>query len=124
MGFPVIGESLEFLSSGWKGHPEKFIYERIVRYTSQVFNTSIIGEPTIMFCGAACNKFLFSNENKLVMSWWPDNVYKVFPSTLQTNSKEEAKKLTLMLPQFLNAQALQRYIGIMDSIAQRHFASE
>ncbi|KAK7374601.1 hypothetical protein VNO80_08034 [Phaseolus coccineus] len=124
MGFPVIGESIEFLSSGWKGHPEKFIYERIAKYSSKVFKTSIFGEKTVMLCGAACNKFLFSNENKLVVTWWPDNVNKIFPSSLETSSKVEAKKLRHMLPQFLSAQALQRYIGIMDTIAQRHFALE
>ncbi|QCE12636.1 Cytochrome P450 [Vigna unguiculata] len=124
MGFPVIGESIEFLSLGWKGHPEKFIYERMAKYSSKVFKTSLFGERTVMVCGAACNKFLFSNENKLVMSWWPDNVNKIFPSSLETNSKVEAKKLRHMLPQFLSAQALQRYIGIMDTVAQRHFALE
>ncbi|CAJ1831339.1 unnamed protein product [Sphenostylis stenocarpa] len=124
MGFPVIGESMEFLSLGWKGHPEKFIYERMAKYSSEVFKTSIFGESTVMLCGATCNKFLFSNENKLVVSWWPDNVNKIFPSSSLTSSKVEAKKLRHMLPQFLSAQALQRYIGIMDTVAQKHFALE
>ena len=123
MGYPMIGESLEFLSAGWKGHPEKFIFDRIIKYSSEVFKTSLLGEPTVVFCGAACNKFLFSNENKLVTSWWPDNVYKIFPSTLQTNSKEEAKKMRMLLPQFFKPEALQRYVGITDIIAQRHFGS-
>ncbi|XP_059636808.1 beta-amyrin 28-monooxygenase-like [Cornus florida] len=122
-GWPVIGESLEFLSTGWKGHPEKFIFDRMAKYSSQVFKTSLLGEPAAVFCGAACNKFLFSNENKLVQAWWPDSVDKVFPSSTQTSSKEEAIKMRKMLPNFLKPEALQRYIGIMDTIAQRHFAS-
>ncbi|KAJ1421483.1 Cytochrome P450 [Sesbania bispinosa] len=89
IGFPVIGESLAFLSTGWKGYPEKFIYERIAKYSSKVFKTSLFGEP--MF---------------------------------ETSSKVESKKMRSMLPQYLNAKALQRYVGIMDVIAQRHFASE
>ncbi|XP_068489340.1 beta-amyrin 28-monooxygenase-like [Phaseolus vulgaris] len=124
MGFPAIGESIEYLSLGWKGHPEKFIYERMAKYSSKVFKTSLFGESTVMLCEAECNKFLFSNENKLVVSWWPDNVNKIFPSSLETSSKVEAKKLRQMLPQFLSAQALQGYVGIMDTVAQRHFASE
>ncbi|KAJ1421482.1 Cytochrome P450 [Sesbania bispinosa] len=67
---------------------------------------------------------LFSNENKHVMAWWPDNVNKIFPSSVETSSKVEAKKMRSMLPQYLNAKALQRYVGIMDIIAQRHFVSE
>ncbi|XP_014496462.1 beta-amyrin 28-oxidase [Vigna radiata var. radiata] len=121
MGFPVVGESIEFISLWWKGNPEKFIYERMSKYSSKVFKTSIFGENTVMVCGTACNKFLFSNENKLVASWWPDNVNKIFPEAVE-NSKVEAKKLRNILPQFLGAQALQRYISVMDTIAQRHFA--
>lgn len=123
-GFPVIGESLEFLSAGRKGLPEKFFSDRMTEYSSKVFKTSILGEPTVIFCGAACNKFLFSNENKHVISWWPENVKKLFPTNIQTNSKEEAKKLRNILPQFLSAKAIQRYVGIMDTVAQRHFALE
>ncbi|XP_028805119.1 beta-amyrin 28-monooxygenase-like [Neltuma alba] len=123
IGYPVIGESLEFLSTGWKGHPEKFIFDRMHRFSSHIFKTSILGEPAAVLCGPSCNKFLFSNENKLVTAWWPDSVNKVFPTSLQTNSKEEAKKMRKLLPQFLKPEALQRYIGIMDGLAQRHFAS-
>ncbi|XP_021278523.1 beta-amyrin 28-oxidase [Herrania umbratica] len=122
-GLPLVGESLEFLSTGWKGHPEKFIFDRIAKYSSQVFKTNLLGEPAAVFCGAAGNKFLFSNENKLVTAWWPSSVDKIFPSSLQTSSKEESKKMRKLLPQFLKPEALQRYIGIMDTIAQRHFAS-
>ncbi|KAJ1438039.1 Cytochrome P450 [Sesbania bispinosa] len=94
MGYPVIGESLEFLSTGWKGHPEKFIFDRMIKYSTELFKTSLLGEPAV-----------------------------VFPTSLQTNSKEESKKMRKLLPQFLKPEALQRYVGIMDSIAQRHFGS-
>lgn len=123
-GWPLLGETLEFLSTGWRGHPEKFVYDRMVKYSQECFKTNILGEPVAIVCGATGNKFLFSNENKLVTAWWPDSVNKVFPTSLQTNSKEEAKKMRKLLPQFLKAEALQRYIGIMDTFAQRHFANE
>ncbi|XP_057958888.1 beta-amyrin 28-monooxygenase-like [Malania oleifera] len=120
-GLPFIGESLEFLSTGRKGHPEKFIYDRMARFSSQVFKTSLLGESTAVFCGTAGNKFLFSNENKLVTVWWPNSVNKIFPSSQQNSSKEESKKMRKLLLGFLKPEALQRYIGIMDTIAQRHF---
>ncbi|XP_057768167.1 beta-amyrin 28-monooxygenase-like [Salvia miltiorrhiza] len=122
-GWPVVGESLEFLSTGWKGHPEKFIFDRIARYSSSVFRTHLLGERAAVFCGAAGNKFLFSNENKLVRAWWPASVDKVFPSSsASSSSQEEAIKMRRMLPNFFKPEALQRYVGIMDHIAQRHFA--
>ncbi|KAM7477442.1 hypothetical protein LguiA_025655 [Lonicera macranthoides] len=124
-GWPVVGESLEFLSTGWKGHPEKFIFDRMSKYSPQVFRTSLLGEKAAVFCGAAGNKFLFSNENKLVQAWWPASVDKVFPSSNQnhSSSKEEAIKMRRMLPNFFKPEALRGYIGIMDQITQRHFAS-
>ncbi|XP_059454121.1 beta-amyrin 28-monooxygenase-like [Corylus avellana] len=122
-GYPMIGESLEFLSTGWKGHPEKFIFDRMSKFSSEIFKTSLLGQPAAVFCGAACNKFLFSNENKLVVAWWPESVNKIFPSSNQTSSNEEARKMRKLLPQFLKPEALHRYISIMDTIAQRHFSS-
>ncbi|XP_057486009.1 cytochrome P450 716A75-like [Actinidia eriantha] len=123
-GWPVVGESFQYLAAGWKGHPEKFIFDRIVKYSSYIYKTNLMREPTVVFCGAPAHKFLFSNENKLVQSWWPSSVNKIFPSSTQTSSKEEAIKMRKMLPNFFKPEALHRYIGIMDNIAQRHFEAD
>ncbi|XWS16558.1 hypothetical protein CRYUN_Cryun34aG0098900 [Craigia yunnanensis] len=122
-GLPFIGESLEFLSTGQRGHPEKFIHDRMAKYSSRVFRTSILGESTAVFCGAAGNKFLFSNENKLVKAWFPSSVNKIFPSSTQTSSHQESKKMRNLVINFLKPEAIQRYVGMMDSIAQKHFES-
>ncbi|KAL7175566.1 hypothetical protein ACSBR2_029212 [Camellia fascicularis] len=123
-GWPVIGESIEYLAAGWKGQPEKFIFERISNYSSYIFKTNLMLQPTVVFCGAPAHKFLFANENKLIQSWWPSSVDKIFPSSTQTSSKEEAIKMRKMLPNFFKPEALQRYIGIMDTIAHQHFAAD
>lgn len=106
-----------------KGHPEKFIFDRMTKFSSNIFRSSLFGENIIVFYGAAANKFLFSNENKLVQLWWPNSVNKLFPSSTQTSSKEEAIKMRKMLPNFFKPEALQRYVGIMDQITQKHFVS-
>ncbi|KAI9196842.1 hypothetical protein LWI28_027482 [Acer negundo] len=123
MGWPYIGESLEFVNSGLKGEPEKFIFDRIAKFSSQVFKTSVLLQPTVVVCGPAANKFLFSNENKLVNVWFPDAVKKILPTTAQTSTYVEAKRLRMMLPNFLKPEALLTYISMMDSIAQKHFVS-
>ncbi|KDP43440.1 hypothetical protein JCGZ_16727 [Jatropha curcas] len=120
-GLPYVGESLEFLSTGRKGHPEKFILERMTKYSCQIFRTSILGEQTAILCGPQGNKFLFSNENKLVTAWWPKSVLKLFPSSQQSTISAEGIRIRKMLPMFLKPEALQRYIGVMDSIAREHF---
>ncbi|XP_059637061.1 beta-amyrin 28-monooxygenase-like [Cornus florida] len=119
LGWPVLGETLEFLSTGRKGTPEKFIKDRTHKYSPDIFKTSLLGEPTMVLCGPSGNKFLFSNENKLVSAWWPRSVEKIFPSSLQTSTKNESMKMRKLLPGFLKPEALQNYVGIMDSIAKK-----
>ncbi|KAH7571326.1 hypothetical protein JRO89_XS04G0023300 [Xanthoceras sorbifolium] len=119
MGLPYIGESLEFINAGRKGHPEKFIFDRINKYSSQLFKTSILAQPTVVFCGPAANKFLFSNENKLVKVYGPESTKKIFPS-----SQEEFKMVKKMIVNILKPEALMRYTSVMDSIAQKFFASD
>ncbi|KAM7477443.1 hypothetical protein LguiA_025656 [Lonicera macranthoides] len=126
-GWPVIGESLEFLSTGWNGYPEKFIFDRMSKYSPNVFKTSLLKEKVAVFCGAGGNKFLFSNENKLVQAWWPSSVDKIFPPANEnqlSSSKKEALKVRKMLPNFFKPESLRVYIGIMDQVTETHFASE
>ncbi|KAL3825521.1 hypothetical protein ACJIZ3_021550 [Penstemon smallii] len=122
-GWPVVGESLEFLSTGWKGHPERFILDRVAKYSSSVFKTHLLAQPFAIFYGAKGNKFLFSNESKLVEIWWPSSIVKLFfSSNTQASSKEGAIKVRKLLPDFIKPEALQRYVGIMDDMARRNFA--
>ncbi|KAL7102145.1 hypothetical protein ACP275_08G100500 [Erythranthe tilingii] len=120
-GWPMIGESLEFLSAGWKGQPEKFMFDRMSKYSSKAFLTNILGEKIVVFCGASGNKFLFSNEDKLVRLWFPTTFHKIFASSSLSSSSEESLKLRKMTPQFLKGEALKRYVGIMDHTANKHF---
>ena len=87
----------------------------------QVFKTSILEELMAVMCGLAGNKFLFSNENKPVTTWWLNSMNKIFPSTQKSSSSKESKNLRKLLPNIMKVEASQRYIGIVDTIAQRHF---
>ncbi|GMQ02573.1 hypothetical protein CsSME_00048733 [Camellia sinensis var. sinensis] len=97
-GLPFLGESHEFLSDGWKRQSEKFIHERMAKFSPQAFKTSLFGAPTVVMCGAQGNKFLFPNENKLVTAWWLSSINKIFPSSNQTSSNDEMKKMRKLLP--------------------------
>ncbi|KAL7136991.1 hypothetical protein ABFS83_10G065400 [Erythranthe nasuta] len=119
-GWPLFGETLEFLSVGRHGNPKKFFDDRMAKHSADIFKTSLVGEKTAVFCGPSGNKFLFSNENKLVHSWWPRNVERVFPSSLLTSAKEESIKMRKLLPGFIKPDSLRNYVGVMDSIASEH----
>ena len=55
--------------------------------------------------------------------WWSSSADKVFPSTFKYSSNEEARRIKSFLPLFIKPDALRRYVGFMDAIAQQHFAS-
>ncbi|XP_011016385.1 PREDICTED: beta-amyrin 28-oxidase-like, partial [Populus euphratica] len=123
-GLPYIGETLELLLTGCKGHPEKFFLDRKAKYASEVFKTNLFCEPAAVLCGAKGNNFLFSYKNKDLKAWYPDFVCKIFPSSVQRSLIEEVDRLRTLLPEFLRPDALKRYVGIFDTVAGRHFASE
>ncbi|KAL6206101.1 hypothetical protein ACLB2K_023350 [Fragaria x ananassa] len=117
-GWPIIGETLEYLTTAKQGVPEKFIADRRNKHSSsvpcKVFKTSLLQESMAVLCTAAGNKFLFSNENKLVKSWWPANFGKIFANSEKTDTTQESIRLRKVLSPFLKPDALHRYIGAMD----------
>ncbi|KAJ8635103.1 hypothetical protein MRB53_009370 [Persea americana] len=109
-GWPILGELFDFF-----GKPENFVRDRMEKYSSQIFKTSLLWEPIAVFCGPAGNKFLFSNENKLVQTWWPTSVQKIFTFSLIISVGDKAKLTRRLLMTYLKPEALQRYVGFMDA---------
>ncbi|XP_061363489.1 beta-amyrin 28-monooxygenase-like [Gastrolobium bilobum] len=122
-GWPIVGETFEFLRSGREGNIFRFIQERMNKYDSRVFKTSMLGDPMAVFCGPAGNKFLFSNENKNVQVWWPSSIRKLLRLSLVMKVGDEAKMTKKLLMGFLNPEALRNWLPKMDSIAQRHIST-
>nr|GLL40460.1 wall-associated receptor kinase 3-like [Ipomoea trifida] len=118
-GWPVFGENIDMMVSG----PEKYISDRMKKYSSDVFKTSIVGEKVAVFCGAAGNKFLFTNENTLLTTWWPTSVTKplLFPA-------DDLKKIAITnranLHEILKPENLKHYISTMDSMAKEYIAEK
>ncbi|PWA92439.1 CYP716A14v2 protein [Artemisia annua] len=117
-GWPVIGETLDFLANGWKGHPEKFIFDRMAKFSPHVFRTSLFKEDVAVLCGSEGNKFLLSNKQKVVQPWLPSSVVKIFPSAIETT------KNIKMLRSSFKPEALRQYVPVMDMMTQRHFETE
>ncbi|KAK2431581.1 beta-amyrin 28-monooxygenase [Trifolium repens] len=73
MGFPFIGETMEFFNAQRRNKLyEEFVHPRIMKH-GKIFKTRIIGSPTVIVNGAEANKFILSNEFKLVKSSWPSS---------------------------------------------------
>ncbi|XP_062094799.1 beta-amyrin 28-monooxygenase-like [Humulus lupulus] len=119
MGWPIIGETIEFLF----GKPENFVFKRMKKYSPDIFKTNILGEKTVVICGPNGHKFLFSNEQKYFTAFRPHSMQRMFRSykepkqaQVQHGRDEEAK--VLRSPGFLKPEALVRYLVKMDSITQ------
>ncbi|KAK2972436.1 hypothetical protein RJ640_003862 [Escallonia rubra] len=119
-GWTVIGETLHYLSEIQSGTLENFVTDRMNKYSSKVFKTSLIGQPMAILCGPEGNKFLFSNEKKLVQVWFPGWSNKIFPKSHNISNNEDFINIRRMLPLFLKADSLQKYVGIMDLVMKQH----
>ncbi|KDP34865.1 hypothetical protein JCGZ_09153 [Jatropha curcas] len=123
MGWPIMGETLEFLF----GKPETFVFKRMEKYSREIFKTKILGEKTAVICGPNGHKFLFSNEQKLFKVFRPHSMQKLFRSHQSSNmppaTSEQETKL-LRSPAFLKPEALVRYLGKMDSVTQQQMQND
>ncbi|KAH7533746.1 hypothetical protein FEM48_Zijuj04G0164400 [Ziziphus jujuba var. spinosa] len=73
MGFPWIGETIKFYRAQRKNRLfEDFIQPRMIKH-GKIFKTHLMGSPTVILNGANANKFLLSNEFKMVVSSWPSS---------------------------------------------------
>ncbi|GLJ12634.1 hypothetical protein SUGI_0194940 [Cryptomeria japonica] len=65
LGFPVIGETYQFLRAYKEFKAKEWVEERVSKYGS-VFKTSLMGRRTVVLTGQEGNRFLFQNEGR----WW------------------------------------------------------
>lgn len=118
-GWPLIGETLQLLKAS-----DEFVVVRMAKYNKEIFKTSLLGERAAAFCGPAGNKFLFSNDGKLTVPWWPRSVQNILRNSFLTSVTHDAKSTRRLLTTFLKPEALQRYVRIMDAVAQQHIRTE
>ncbi|KAH7860570.1 hypothetical protein Vadar_014987 [Vaccinium darrowii] len=126
-GWPIIGESIQYLILSRKGRQEEFISKRRNKYSSEIFCTSLFGHDMVFFCGPAANKFLFANEGKLVGTWWPNTFDKLFfsdPSVTSSSITAKAKLSRDLISGFLKMNVLQNYVPTMDRVAREHVEKE
>ncbi|KAL4355807.1 hypothetical protein AHAS_Ahas09G0023600 [Arachis hypogaea] len=73
LGWPLIGETIQFLSSAYSHHPETFVDKRRHLY-GKVFKSHIFGSPTIISTDADVNKFILQSDAKLFVPSYPKSV--------------------------------------------------
>ncbi|GLJ25731.1 hypothetical protein SUGI_0492620 [Cryptomeria japonica] len=122
LGWPVIGETIQFLKA-YRAHKSKeWVKERVAKY-GPVFKTSLMGCPTVILTGQAGNRFLFHNDGHSIMNKQPKNITRIFGERgIGELSGEEHKRIRGAIMQFMKPEALQRFVGRMESVVVQHFA--
>lgn len=113
-----MGETLQFLAANREGTIDKFISKRTTKYSSKIFKTSIFGENFIVFSGAAANRFIFSNDSKLFIRWWPPSFQKLFPSMEFVPIEHDAAKGRKFMSLFFKFNEAQKLVASIDSISR------
>ncbi|KAK6158143.1 hypothetical protein DH2020_005457 [Rehmannia glutinosa] len=77
MGWPLLGETLQFFSPNTSSDIPPFVKDRMKRY-GPIFKTSLVGRPIIVSTDADLNYFIFQQEGQSFQSWYPDTFTEIF----------------------------------------------
>ncbi|KAH8498840.1 hypothetical protein H0E87_017673, partial [Populus deltoides] len=77
MGWPLIGETLQFIIPGRSLDLHPFVKKRMQKY-GPIFKTSLVGRPVIVSTDYEMNKYILQHEGTLVELWYLDSFAKFF----------------------------------------------
>ncbi|XP_002527414.2 3-epi-6-deoxocathasterone 23-monooxygenase CYP90D1 isoform X2 [Ricinus communis] len=73
LGWPFLGETLEFVSCAYSDRPESFMDKRRRMY-GKVFKSHIFGTPTIVSTDAEVSKFILQGDAKMFVPSYPKSL--------------------------------------------------
>ncbi|XP_010545860.1 PREDICTED: cytochrome P450 87A3-like [Tarenaya hassleriana] len=77
MGFPLLGETIQFFKPNTTSDIPSFIKERTKKYGT-IFKTSLVGRPVIVSTEPELSYFVFQQEGRCFQSWYPDTFTEIF----------------------------------------------
>ncbi|KAK6183104.1 hypothetical protein SNE40_010648 [Patella caerulea] len=93
MGYPIVGETIDFALKGCA-----FYTEKMVNF-GKIFKTHIMGRPTIRLVGADNIKKVVTGENHIVQGMWPASVRILLGKgslSCQTGESLKQKRMVLL----------------------------
>ncbi|KAL0924048.1 hypothetical protein M5K25_004852 [Dendrobium thyrsiflorum] len=73
LGWPVIGETLEFVSAAYSSRPECFMNRRRLLY-GKVFKSHLFGSPTIVSTDAEVSRFVLQSDARAFVPSYPKSL--------------------------------------------------
>ncbi|KAG7014024.1 Cytochrome P450 90D2, partial [Cucurbita argyrosperma subsp. argyrosperma] len=73
LGWPFIGETLEFIACAYSDRPEAFMDKRRRLY-GKVFKSHVFGSPTIVSTDAEVSKFILQSDAKAFVPCYPKSL--------------------------------------------------
>ncbi|KAJ8427552.1 hypothetical protein Cgig2_003115 [Carnegiea gigantea] len=77
MGWPLLGETLEFFAPNTTFDVSSFVRKRMERH-GPIFRTSLVGRPIVVSTDPELNYFVFQQEGQMFQSWYPDTFTEIF----------------------------------------------
>ncbi|GAB4834343.1 hypothetical protein Ancab_032597 [Ancistrocladus abbreviatus] len=77
MGWPLLGETLQFFAPNTSSDIPPFVRTRMKRY-GPIFCTSLVGRPIIVSTDPELNCYIFQQEGALFHSWYPETFTEIF----------------------------------------------
>ncbi|XAR49949.1 3-epi-6-deoxocathasterone 23-monooxygenase [Bertholletia excelsa] len=73
LGWPLLGETLRFISSACSDEPESFMEKRR-RMCGKVFKSHLFGRPTIVSTDAEVSRFVLQSDGKAFVPFYPKSL--------------------------------------------------
>ncbi|XP_062382932.1 cytochrome P450 26C1-like [Sardina pilchardus] len=117
MGWPVVGETLDWLFQG-----SNFHVTRREKYGS-VFKTHLLGKPVIRVTGAENIRKILMGEHSLVCTQWPQSTRIILgPHTLANSVGELHKRKRKILAHAFSHVAFETYLPRLQDVIKREVA--
>ncbi|KAL6638215.1 hypothetical protein ACP70R_025787 [Stipagrostis hirtigluma subsp. patula] len=118
MGWPVIGETVSFISDfSSPAGILSFMRDRQKRF-GKVFKTYVLGRITVFMTGREAAKILLSGKDGVVsLNLFYTGKQVLGPTSLLTTNGEEHKKLRRLIGEPLSIDALKKYFDFINELA-------
>ncbi|KAE8659552.1 3-epi-6-deoxocathasterone 23-monooxygenase [Hibiscus syriacus] len=73
LGWPFVGETIDFISCAYSDRPESFM-DRRRRMYGNVFKSHIFGTPTIVSTDSEVNRFVLQSDAKALVPFYPKSL--------------------------------------------------